>query len=80
MLIDNPVFDHKASIHWPCVAEGNMMLGVRTVEHWFIKHIGSHYRHWAWADSGDPYKIGVSFRQEKHCCFFVLTWDRVEPS
>lgn len=77
MLIDHPGFDHHASIPWPAadpLGQLDWEMGVRTVNHWLEYHIGPHLTHWAWADSGHSYQLGVSFRWDRDRLLFVLHW------
>jgi hypothetical protein len=49
-------------------------LGIRSIEHWLVDQVGPHFMHWAWADSGTTYQIGVAFRWDQDRTLFVLTW------
>ena len=76
MLIDRHSFEYTASIPWPSLQQQQLdwELGIRSIEHWLVDRVGSHFTHWAWTDSGTTYQIGVAFRWDQDRTLFVLTW------
>jgi len=76
MLVDWHQFYYHASVPWPQLetAQIDWEYGVREIEYWLNKNVGSRLTYWAWNDSQLTYNIGVAFRQEHDRLLFVMTW------
>jgi hypothetical protein len=76
MLIDQPRFDHFASVPWPYLNQDQLdwEIGVKVIETWLQNRVGPRLAHWAWADSYSSYQIGVSFQWERDKLLFVIAW------
>ena len=76
MLIEQPRFDHVASVPWPCSDQHQLdwVYGVDIIEHWLLDHVGQRLSRWAWTDSGNTYHIGVSFLWDRDRLLFIITW------
>lgn len=76
MMIEQPRFDHYATVPWPCLdhAQLDWVQGVHAIETWLSANVGPRLSRWAWADSGHHYQIGVSFQWERDRLLFVMVW------
>jgi hypothetical protein len=76
MLIDYHRFVHQARVPWPQMPSDQIdwVYGVETVETWLRQNVGHRWHAWAWTDANNPKNLGVAFRQQQDCCFFLLVW------